>query len=98
MSQAQAPYSRPLAVRRRLHLSPCCRRCARFFCCFFCCSQVRETQDHGSFNSWDRQPFYYTNAAGKDTYVPSYREIRYNFWVNNYNPQEAVDNDDGSCW
>jgi len=61
-------------------------------------NMVRETQDHGSFNSWDRQPFFYTNAAGKDTYVPSYREIRYNFWVNNYNPQEAVDNDDGSCW
>ena len=24
-------------------------------------NMVRETQDHGSFNSWDRQPFYYAS-------------------------------------
>jgi hypothetical protein len=58
---------------------------------------VRETQDHGSFNSWDRQPFYVTRD-GEDTYVPLYRTITKNLWINNYNPQEAVDNDDGSCW
>eukprot|EP01050_Picozoa_sp_SAG11_P006235 SAG11_NODE_476_length_9118_cov_5.515911_10_plen_167_part_00 len=51
----------------------------------------------GAFNSWDRQPFYVT-LDGKDTYVPKYRTITRNLWFNNYNPQESVDNDDGSCW
>jgi len=58
-------------------------------------NMVRETQDHGSFNSWDRQPFF-VERNGKGTYVPLYNEITRNFWINDYNPQEAVDNDDGS--
>ena len=62
-------------------------------------NMVRETADHGSFNSWDRQPFLYINAKSKKaTYVPVYNEIVGNFWINNYNPQEATDNDDGSCY
>ena len=59
-------------------------------------NMVRETQDHGSFNSWDRQPFY-VERDGNKTYTPLYNEITRNFWVNDYNPQEAVDNDDGVC-
>jgi hypothetical protein len=51
----------------------------------------------GSFNSWDRQPFL-VERAGTPTYVPLYREIVGNFWINDYNPQEAVDNDDGSAY
>ena len=43
--------------------------------------------------SWDRQPFF--NATGDGTYVGQYREIYNNFWINNFNPQEATDNDDG---
>mmetsp|Transcript_34796 Transcript_34796/g.91091 ORF Transcript_34796/g.91091 Transcript_34796/m.91091 type:complete len:314 (+) Transcript_34796:205-1146(+) len=58
---------------------------------------VRETQDHGAFNSWDRQPFL-VERDGKQVFEPLYREITKNLWINNYNPQEAVDNDDGSCW
>merc|ERR1711977_709204 len=27
-----------------------------------------------------------------------FNEITRNFWINDYNPQEAVDNDDGSCY
>eukprot|EP00040_Diaphanoeca_grandis_P029129 m.169705 g.169705 ORF g.169705 m.169705 type:complete len:918 (-) comp31584_c0_seq1:57-2810(-) len=60
-------------------------------------NMVRETQDHGSFNSWDRQPFY-VQRDGVSTYVPLYNEITGNFWMNDYNPQEAVDNDDGSAY
>jgi hypothetical protein len=60
-------------------------------------NMVRETQDHGAFNSWDRQPFYVTRD-GKDTYLPLVREIRQNLWFNDYNSQEAVDNDDNSCY
>ena len=30
--------------------------------------------------------------------MPLYNEIRHNLWINNYNPQEAVDNDDGSAY
>ena len=95
-------------------------------------NMVRETQDHGTFNSvktskflpcalqlclwcfslpvcrrfvsllghvrliglcgsfqWDRQPFY--NATGTG-YTYPYREIYNNFWINNFNPQEATDN------
>ena len=37
-------------------------------------------------------------SDGKPTYVPKYNEIRHNLWINNYNPQEAVDNDDGSAY
>lgn len=62
-------------------------------------NMVRETADHGTFNSWDRQPFLYKNEeTGEKTYVPRMNEIKYNFWMNNYNPQEATDNDDGSCY
>ena len=88
-------------------------------------NMVRETQDHGTFNSWNRQPFFvksWTNMtrvarrgggggevedvvgeeageAGEDgTYVPLYNEIRGNFWMNDYNPQEATDNDDNSAY
>eukprot|EP01046_Picozoa_sp_COSAG06_P038635 COSAG06_NODE_4478_length_4214_cov_3.940948_1_plen_113_part_00 len=51
------------------------------------------SQDHGTFNSWDRQPFW--NATGAESYAYDYREIYNNLWINNYNPQEATDNDDG---
>jgi hypothetical protein len=62
-------------------------------------NMVRETSDHGTFNSWDRQPFLYYNAVtNQSTYVPQMNEIANNFWMNNYNPQEATDNDDGSCY
>ena len=61
--------------------------------------RVRETQDHGTFNSWDRQPFMYTGDNGNPTFVPRMNVIGpHNFFVNNYNPQEAVDNDDSSAY
>jgi len=60
-------------------------------------NMVRETQDHGTFNSWDRQPFV-VERGGQSTYVPLLNELRGNFLINDFNPQEAIDNDDGSCY
>lgn len=60
-------------------------------------NMVRETQDHGTFNSWDRQPFL-VQRDGKQTYIPLSNEITRNFMINDYNPQEAIDNDDGSAY
>jgi len=60
---------------------------------------VAQTQDHGTFNSWDRQPFFVAREGFPDgTYVPLSTEIVGNFWMNDYNSQEAVDNDDDSCY
>eukprot|EP00750_Incisomonas_marina_P033516 INCI9889.3.p1 GENE.INCI9889.3~~INCI9889.3.p1 ORF type:complete len:911 (+),score=132.78 INCI9889.3:121-2853(+) len=62
-------------------------------------NMVRETQDHGTFNSWNRQPFFVKrDEYPNGTYIPLYTEIKGNFWMNDYNSQEAVDNDDGSCY
>ena len=30
--------------------------------------------------------------------IPAWREISFNFFIDNYSPQEAVDNDDGSSY
>jgi hypothetical protein len=61
-------------------------------------STCRESGDHGPFNSWDRQPFLTTVRLGKPDMVMQWREIHHNFFVDNYSPQENVDNDDGSCF
>jgi len=61
-------------------------------------NMVRETQDHGTFNSWDRQPFLSLDDEGKPTYVSKTNEITRNFMINDINSQEAVDNDDGSAY
>merc|ERR1712054_364577 len=54
--------------------------------------------DHGPFNSWDRQPFLTTVRDGTPSMTPAYREIHHNFFIDNYSPQENVDNDDGSSY
>ena len=59
-------------------------------------STCRESGDHGPFNSWDRQPFLTTVRTGEPSMVMQWREIHHNFFVDNYSPQENVDNDDGS--
>lgn len=58
-------------------------------------STCRESGDHGPFNSWDRQP-YLTDASGKPSMIMLWREIHHNFFIDNYSPQEGIDNDDGS--
>ena len=59
-------------------------------------SSCRESGDHGPFNSWDRQPFLTTVAHGTPSMDMAWREIHHNFFMDNYSPQENVDNDDGS--
>ncbi len=50
----------------------------------------------GPFNSWDRQPFLTDVAHGVPSMDMAWREIHHNFFIDNYSPQENVDNDDGS--
>ena len=62
-------------------------------------NMVRETQDHGIFNSWDRQP-YLTKV--KDSMTPSLdpavSNLTRNFFINNYHSVWPIDHDDGSCY
>jgi hypothetical protein len=59
-------------------------------------STCRESGDHGPYNSWDRQPFLTDVLDGTPSVTPAAREIHHNFFIDNYSPQENVDNDDGS--
>ena len=61
-------------------------------------STCRESGDHGPFNSWDRQPFITTINTGTPSLYMKLREIHHNFFIDNYSPQEAIDNDDGSAY
>ena len=61
-------------------------------------SSCRESGDHGPFNSWDRQPFLTTVRDGTPSITPAVRTIHHNFFIDNYSPQENVDNDDGSAY
>jgi len=61
-------------------------------------STCRESGDHGPFNSWDRQPFLTTIRNGTPSMTPAVRSIHHNFFIDNYSPQENVDNDDGSAY
>eukprot|EP00117_Sycon_ciliatum_P002580 scpid36471/ scgid7744/ len=59
----------------------------------------RESGDHGPFNSWDRQVFVTKVGDGKTaSVIKAYDNIERNFMIANYNSQEAIDNDDGSCY
>jgi hypothetical protein len=61
---------------------------------------VRESGDHGPWNSWDRIPYItdlrYANGTG--SVLPLWREIHHNFILGTYNSQENIDNDDGSTY
>jgi hypothetical protein len=59
---------------------------------------VRESGDHGPFNSWDRVPYITNIGTGKPSIIPAWREIRHNFIVSLYSSQEAIDTDDGSAY
>eukprot|EP01083_Nonionella_stella_P053420 141314_1 len=64
----------------------------------FMFNTCRESGDHGSFNSWDRQP-YVTKVglyAPKAHITKQYDECRYNFLLSNYNAVYPLDNDDTS--
>merc|ERR1712166_1221572 len=61
-------------------------------------STCRESGDHGPINSWDRQPFLTTVRTGEPSMILEWRDIHHNFLIDNYSPQENVDNDDGSAY
>lgn len=63
-------------------------------------NMVRETDDHGMFNSWDRQP-YITPAqctSGPPSIIPAANHIDRNFIINGYAGRWAIDHDDGSAY
>merc|ERR1712048_1544292 len=61
-------------------------------------SACRESGDHGPFNSWDRQPYLTSVRTGEPSMQMEWREIHHNFLLDNFSPQEGVDNDDGSAY
>ena len=60
---------------------------------------VRETGDHGPFNSWDRQP-YLTDirTPGQPSLVPAQNNITRNMLFNSYSSAWPLDHDDGSAY
>ena len=62
-------------------------------------NMVRETGDHGAFNSWDRQPYLTTVQDGNTpSLTPATSYITENFIINNYHSTWPIDHDDGSCY
>ena len=60
---------------------------------------VRETGDHGPFNSWDRQPFLTKVRDGRTaSLIPADNEISHNFIIANYYSSVPLDHDDGSSY
>ena len=60
---------------------------------------VRETLDHGTFNSWDRQPYVTTVKDGITPSInPAESYITQNFFLGNYHSLWPIDHDDGSCY
>jgi hypothetical protein len=61
-------------------------------------NMVRETGDHGPFNSWDRQPYLTAVRNGNPSLTPAQSNITRNFIINNYHSTWPLDHDDGSCY
>ena len=61
-------------------------------------NMVRETRDHGPFNSWDRQPYLTGVKNGTPSLTPAQSNITRNFFINNYHSTWPIDHDDGSCY
>jgi hypothetical protein len=58
-----------------------------------------ESGDHGSINSWDRQPYLTTVATGQPSLIPAVNVLHHNFLVSNFDADGgAIDNDDGSSY
>ena len=62
-----------------------------------CSAAVRETGDHGPFNSWDRQVYVTKVRNGTASVIKEWDYIHNNMIIANYNGQEGIDNDDGSA-
>ena len=61
-------------------------------------NMVRETGDHGPFNSWDRQPYLTNVNNGTPSLTPAQSNLTRNFLINNYHSTWPIDHDDGSCY
>ena len=62
-------------------------------------NMVRETGDHGVFNSWDRQPFLTKVRDGHTpSLIPATSNLTLNLFINNYHSVWPIDHDDGSCY
>ena len=60
---------------------------------------VRETGDHGPFNSWDRLPYLTKVKNGSTSSLsPQVSNITRNFLISNYHSTFPLDHDDGSCY
>ena len=66
---------------------------------------VRETQDHGPINTWNRAAFLQKGSDGKPTTTPQWTHISRNFIMNGPSGNRdlgnlfpAIDNDDGSAY
>ena len=59
---------------------------------------VRETNDHGPFNTWDRQPYLTDVRNGSASLIPAQSNTTQNFIIDNYNSIRSIDHDDGSCY
>ena len=58
---------------------------------------VRETGDHGFFNSWDRQPYLTKVKDGATpSLTPATSYLTKNFIINNYHATFPIDHDDGT--
>eukprot|EP00912_Choanoflagellata_sp_UC4_P000575 UC4_evm2s355 len=56
---------------------------------------VRESSDHGPWNSWSRVPYITTIRTGKPSIIPATRKIHHNWILATYYSQQAIDTDDG---
>ena len=62
-------------------------------------NQVRETVDHGPFNSWDRVPYLTKVRYGNiPSLTPVQTNITRNFLIGNYHSRWPLDHDDGSSY
>lgn len=59
---------------------------------------VRESSDHGPWNSWSRVPYITNIRTGKPSIIPEVRNIHNNFILATYYSQQAIDTDDGSAY
>eukprot|EP01052_Picozoa_sp_SAG31_P034353 SAG31_NODE_4004_length_3672_cov_4.391548_2_plen_969_part_00 len=59
-------------------------------------SSVRETMDHGPFNSWDRSPHIFPGSDGRPSMVPAFNHLFGNFFINSGGGGFPIDHDDGS--
>ena len=60
------------------------------------CDQVKETGDHGVFNSWGRNQYITTERTGKPSIVPAENRFSQNFIISNYSSIFPFDHDDGA--